>query len=68
MKIKKLEGKLSLNKKTISNLFEKTMEEAKGGILPAPLYTTKRTICYCSWVYSCDYATCQPSWCGQQCL
>jgi hypothetical protein len=67
MKSKKAEVKLSLNKKTISNLIDNVMDEVKGGRKPVPV-NTNMTYCYCSWVYSCDYATCSPSWCGDQCV
>jgi hypothetical protein len=70
MNTKKVVRKLSLSKKTIANLSQNTMDEAKGGVdkLPVPTYNSDlRTVCYCSWVYSCDYATCSPSWCGEQC-
>jgi len=68
MNTKKVVKKLSLSKKTIANLSQNTMDEAKGGKLPVPTFNSDLyTVCYCSWVYSCDVATCNPSWCGEQC-
>lgn len=72
MNTKKAVRKLSLNKKTVALLNDSSMDEAKGGLLPKPTLSTncatnEYTICFCSWVYSCDFATCSPSWCGLQC-
>jgi hypothetical protein len=68
MNSKKGMKKLSLNKKTITNLIDNAMDEAKGGKITVPVPKTNMTVCYCSWVYSCDFATCSPSWCGDQCV
>lgn len=68
MKRKKLAGKLSLNKTTISDLMEKSMDEVKGGKRTTIVPNTKMTYCYCSWVYSCDFATCDPTLCGDHCV
>jgi hypothetical protein len=70
MNTKKVGSKLVFSKKTIANLSQNAMDEAKGGIvkLPVPTYNSELyTVCYCSWVFTCDVATCNPSWCGDQC-
>ena len=51
MNTKKNLKKLSLNKTTVTNLIENSMDDVKGG---------GKTLTY-------HYATCDPSWCGSVC-
>jgi hypothetical protein len=52
MKSKKFDKRLSLNKKTVANLTNKGMNDARGGQLPYP--PTTSTCFYCKTEYECS--------------
>ncbi|MFC2155088.1 class I lanthipeptide [Acidobacteriota bacterium] len=54
MKKEKLQKKLVLNKKTITNLHKEEMDSAKGGVGPITTFGIPCPTDYCSQMLGCD--------------
>lgn len=62
MKPRKLERKLSLNKRTIVGLNRPEMSDVDGGVLPKPYLTYDKYTCTCTAV------NCENSYAGNNCI